>query len=225
MPDLEPVLARRVTILGSTGSIGLSTLDVIAHARQCYGADALPVEALTAQSNVGALAAQAREIKPKLAVIGDEKLYLQLKSALAGTGIEVAAGRGAVIAAAARPSEIVMVAIMGAAALEPALAAVARGATVALATRNASWLRGQCPPRCRQIDAAVIPVEFRNTMRSFRSSGRRMWMRSDRVTLTASGGPIPRLDARAHAGGDARTGRGASQLVDGSEDLPSTAPP
>ncbi|MDE2265080.1 MAG: 1-deoxy-D-xylulose-5-phosphate reductoisomerase, partial [Alphaproteobacteria bacterium] len=136
MPDLSPVLARRVTILGSTGSIGVSTLDVIDHARECYGANALPVEALTAQANVSVLAAQARKFKPKVAVIGDETLYHELKANLSGTGVEVAAGRAAVIAAAARPSDIVMVAIMGAAALEPALAAVARGATVALANKE-----------------------------------------------------------------------------------------
>jgi len=133
---LEPVLARTVTILGSTGSIGVSTLDVISHARRIYGSGTMPVQALTANSNVEMLAKQALDIRPKLAVIGNESLYGSLKAALSGSGIEVAAGRSAVIAAAARPSDTVMVAIMGAAALEPALAAVARGATVALANKE-----------------------------------------------------------------------------------------
>src|SRR6185312_4481024 len=87
LPDLSPVLARRVTILGSTGSIGVSTLSVIAHAREVYGPGALPVEALTAQSNVDVLIEQARAIRPKLAVIGDAKLHARLKDGLAGTGI------------------------------------------------------------------------------------------------------------------------------------------
>jgi len=190
MPDLSPVLARRVTILGSTGSIGVSTLDVIGHARQLYGADALPVEALTAQSNVEALAAQARTFKPKIAVIGDEALYGELKSALAGTGIEAAAGRGAVIAAAARPSEVVMVAIMGAAALEPALAAVARGATVALANKECVVAAGAVFRRVLEASkAAVIPVDSEHNaiFQVFRAAD---VDEVERVTLTASGGPF-----------------------------------
>ena len=127
LPDLSPVLARRVTVLGSTGSIGVNTLDVIGHARSVYGADAFPVEAITAQSNVSVLVEQALKFNPKIAVIGDEKLYPELKSALAGSGVETAAGRAAVIAAAARPSDTVMVAIMGAAALEPASTAALSG--------------------------------------------------------------------------------------------------
>jgi len=85
--DLSAVTARRVTVLGSTGSIGVSTLDVIAHARRIYGADAFPIEALTAQSNVEALAEQASRFKPKLAVIGDASRGEQLKALLSGTGI------------------------------------------------------------------------------------------------------------------------------------------
>jgi len=190
LPDLSPVLARRVTILGSTGSIGVSTLDVIGHARRNYGADALPVEALTAHSNVEALAAQARTFKPKIAVIGDEKHYGELKSALAGTGIEAAAGRGAVIAAAARPCEVVMVAIMGAAALEPALAAVARGATVALANKECVVAAGAVFHRVLEAsNAAVIPVDSEHNaiFQVFRAADVE---EVERVTLTASGGPF-----------------------------------
>ncbi|MDE2494022.1 MAG: 1-deoxy-D-xylulose-5-phosphate reductoisomerase [Alphaproteobacteria bacterium] len=190
MPDLSPVLARRVTILGSTGSIGVNTLDVIGHARERYGADALPVEALTAQSNVGALAAQARKIKPKIAVIGDESLYHELKASLLGTGVEVAAGRAAVIAAAAKPSDVVMVAIMGAAALEPALAAVARGATVALANKECIVAAGMVFHRALAASkAAVIPVDSEHNaiFQVFRAAD---VDEVDRVTLTASGGPF-----------------------------------
>ncbi|MDE2266535.1 MAG: 1-deoxy-D-xylulose-5-phosphate reductoisomerase, partial [Alphaproteobacteria bacterium] len=175
---------------GSTGSIGVSTLDVIDHARECYGANALPVEALTAQSNVSVLAAQARKFKPKMAVIGDEKLYHELKANLSGTGVEVAAGRAAVIAAAARPSDIVMVAIMGAAALEPALAAVARGATVALANKECIVAAGMVFHRALAASkAAVIPVDSEHNaiFQVFRAAD---VDEVDRVTLTASGGPF-----------------------------------
>ena len=190
VPDLSPVLARSVTILGSTGSIGVSTLDVIAHARNFYGADALPVEALTANENVEALAAQARKIKPKIAVIADERLHGQLKTALAGTGIETAAGRAAVIQAAARPSDVVMVAIMGAAALEPALAAVRRGATVALANKECVVAAGSVFHRAQMESGAhVIPVDSEHNaiFQVFRAADHD---EVERVTLTASGGPF-----------------------------------
>ncbi len=99
MPGLDSVLARSVTVLGSTGSIGVNTLDVIAHARKHYGAQAFPVTALTAGNNVEKLIEQARAILPKRAVIGDETLLGTLKEGLAGTGIEAARrSRRAVIA-------------------------------------------------------------------------------------------------------------------------------
>jgi len=190
MPDLGPVLSRRVTVLGSTGSIGISTLDVIAHARRHYGEDALPVEALTANGNVEGLIAQARKIKPKLAVIGDGARFAELKQALSGTGIEPAAGRAAVIAAAARPSDTVMVAIMGAAALEPALAAVDRGATVALANKECVVAAGTVFHRAvARSNAAVIPVDSEHNaiFQVFRAADHD---EVEKVTLTASGGPF-----------------------------------
>jgi 1-deoxy-D-xylulose-5-phosphate reductoisomerase len=190
MPDLSPVLARRVTVLGSTGSIGVSTLDVIAHARRHYGAEALPVEALTAQGRVSELAEQARAIRPKLAVIGEEALYGELKAALSGTGIETAAGRAAVIAAAGGPSDVVMVAIMGAAALEPALAAVQRGGTVALANKECVVAAGSVFYRALAASgAAVIPVDSEHNaiFQVFRAADAE---EVECVTLTASGGPF-----------------------------------
>ncbi len=190
LPDISPVLARRVTVLGSSGSIGVNTLDVIGHARRVYGADAFPVEAITAQSNVSVLAEQAARFRPKVAVIGDEKLYAELKSALAGSGVEAAAGRAAVIAAAARPSDTVMVAIMGAAALEPALAAVKRGAIVALANKECIVAAGVCvPPRSRQFGSDDHSGQLR-TQCDLPSVPGIGYDEVDRVTLTASGGPF-----------------------------------
>ena len=75
LPPMDEVLARKVTVLGSTGSIGVNTLDVIAHVRKLHGADALPITALTAGDNVKVLIEQARAMKPKLAVIGNEQLF------------------------------------------------------------------------------------------------------------------------------------------------------
>jgi 1-deoxy-D-xylulose-5-phosphate reductoisomerase len=187
---LEPVLARTVTILGSTGSIGVSTLDVISHVRRIYGSDTMPVQALTANSNVEMLARQALDIRPKLAVIGNESLYGSLKAALSGSGIEVAAGRSAVIAAAARPSDTVMVAIMGAAALEPALAAVARGATVALANKECIVAAGGVFRRALENSSAcVIPVDSEHNA-VFQVLNGEGPEEVEKVTLTASGGPF-----------------------------------
>ena len=79
LPPLDDVLARHVTVLGSTGSIGVNTLDVIAHVRKIHGAEALPITALTAGNNVKVLIAQALAMKPRLAVIGDESQFAELK--------------------------------------------------------------------------------------------------------------------------------------------------
>jgi 1-deoxy-D-xylulose-5-phosphate reductoisomerase len=188
--DLEPVLARSVTVLGSTGSIGVSTLDVVSHARKAYGEHAMPVEALTAQSNVDGLIKQAQAVRPKVAVIGDEALYGRLKEGLGGTGIEAASGRAAVIEAAARSSDTVMVAIMGAAALEPALAAVARNATVALANKECIVAAGAVFHRAlANSTAAVIPVdsEHNAVFQVLNGEGAK---EVEKVTLTASGGPF-----------------------------------
>jgi 1-deoxy-D-xylulose-5-phosphate reductoisomerase len=190
MPDMGPVLGRSVTILGSTGSIGVSTLSVIAHARALHGPHAFPVEALTAGGNVDALIEQALAVRPKLAVIGDERQLGRLKDGLAGTGIEVAAGRAAVIDAAARPSDMVMVAIMGAAAIEPALAAIARGVTVALANKECVVAAGAVfHDAIARSGASVIPVDSEHNA-VFQVLGGSDASEVERVTLTASGGPF-----------------------------------
>jgi 1-deoxy-D-xylulose-5-phosphate reductoisomerase len=189
-PDLSSVVSRRVTVLGSTGSIGVSTLDVIAHARQTYGADAFPIEALTAQGNVETLAEQVRRFRPKLAVIGDDKHYVKLKDLLADMPVEIAAGRDAVIAAAARPSDAVMVAIVGAAGLAPALTAVKRGATIALANKECIVAAGEIFRRAvAKYGATLIPVDSEhNAVFQLLDSDESHAV--ERVTLTASGGPF-----------------------------------
>jgi len=189
-PELSSVVSRRITVLGSTGSIGKSTLDVIAHAREVYGAHAYPIEALTAQSNVSELAEQARRFCPRVAVIGDASRYEELKSALAGTDIETAAGEGAIIEAAAHSSDVVMVAIVGAAGLAPALAAVRRGITIALANKECIVAAGDIFRRAiAESGATLIPVDSEHNA-AFQIIDNNEGHAIERVTLTASGGPF-----------------------------------
>ncbi len=188
--DLTHSLARRVTVLGSTGSIGVSTLSVIEHARRTYGADAMPLEALTAQSNVEKLAEQAREFRPRRAVIGKPELHDKLKSLLEGTGIETAAGKEAVADAADMPAETVMVAIVGAAGLPPALRAVKRGATLALANKECVVAAGDLFRRTLDASrATVIPVDSEHNA-AFQCLEFDQAHAIDKVILTASGGPF-----------------------------------
>jgi 1-deoxy-D-xylulose-5-phosphate reductoisomerase len=190
VPDLDTVLARSVTVLGSTGSIGINTLDVIAHARKMHAPDAFPIMALTAGHNVEKLIEQARAFRPRRAVIGEEKLFKALKDGLAGSGIEVAAGRTAVIEAAAMPSDFVMVAIMGAAAIEPALAAIGRGVIVALANKECVVAAGQVfHDALVESGARVIPVDSEHNA-IFQVLGSGDAGEVEMVTITASGGPF-----------------------------------
>jgi len=190
LSDLQDALWRRVTILGSTGSIGTSTLSVIGHARKEFDPAAFPIEALTAQSNVEGLAAQAKAFRPKLAVIGDERLYGRLHDLLAGEGIEIAAGPQSVIQAAARGAEVTMVAIVGAAGLEPALAAVARGGLIALANKECIVAAGHVfRDAVKRSHATVIPVDSEHNA-AFQVLDFDQFHSVERVTLTASGGPF-----------------------------------
>lgn len=190
VPSLSEVVRRTVTVLGSTGSIGVNTLDVIGHARKIYGGDAFPLAALTAHNNVELLVKQAREFRPRRAVIGDPALFGGLKSGLAGTGIEVEAGREAVIAAASLRSDFVMVAIIGAAAIEPALAAIDRGVLVALANKECVVAAGPVfREALERSGAAVIPVDSEHNA-IFQVLGSGDASDVDMVTITASGGPF-----------------------------------
>jgi 1-deoxy-D-xylulose-5-phosphate reductoisomerase len=187
---LKDVVGRSVTILGSTGSIGVNTCDVIAHARKTYGAHAFPIVALTAGENVKTLIEQARALKPKLAVIGNPALFEELKAGLAGTGVQAAAGREAVIEAAARKSDFVMVAIMGAAAIEPALAAIRRGVIVALANKECVVAAGAVfRAAMEESGASVLPVDSEHNA-IFQVLGGGDASEADLVTITASGGPF-----------------------------------
>ena len=128
-------LVRSVTVLGSTGSIGVSTLDLLAHARNGGEAE-VDVVALTAGRNVARLAEQALAWRPQTAVIEDETLLPELRDRLKGSGIEAAAGKTAVAEAADMDASWVMSSIVGAAGLAPTLTAAKRGSLVALANKE-----------------------------------------------------------------------------------------
>lgn len=176
---------RRVTILGSTGSVGQSTVDLLARDPASY-----QVEALVAGSSVELLAEQARRLRARLAVVADPGRFRSLKDALTGTSIEVAAGPEAVIEAAARPAEWVMAAVVGFAGLAPTLAAARRGAMVALANKEALVCAGRL-----LIDAletsrgALLPVDSEHNaiFQVFEPQQRHA---VDKLILTASGGPF-----------------------------------
>lgn len=180
--------SRRITILGSTGSVGCSTVDLLQRTP-----DRFVVEALTAQRNVRLLAEQARSLKAGLAVIGDEQLLPELRALLAGSGIATAAGARAITEAAARPAEMVMAAIVGAAGLEPTLAAVRRGATVALANKESLVCAGALMMREAALHGAtILPVDSEHNA-IFQVFNFEAPESVDRVILTASGGPFRTL--------------------------------
>jgi 1-deoxy-D-xylulose-5-phosphate reductoisomerase len=176
---------KRITILGSTGSIGRNTIDLIERDREAY-----EVEALTANRNVAVLAQQAKSVGARFAVVGDEALYGALKEALAGTGIEAAAGPDAVVDAASRPADWVMAAIVGAAGLAPTLAAARRGAVVALANKECLVCAGKLMlAEIERSKATLLPVDSEHSA-IFQVFDFEQRDRVARVILTASGGPF-----------------------------------
>ncbi len=185
---------RRVTILGSTGSVGCNTVDLIERDR-----DAFVVEALTARDSVALLAEQARRLRPSFAAVADEARYGELKEALAGTGIEVAAGADALVEAAERPAEWVMAAIVGAAGLESTLAAVRRGAIVALANKESLVCAGDLvTAEVHRSGATLLPVDSEHSA-IFQVFDFERREAIERIILTASGGPFWTLDRQAMA--------------------------
>ena len=181
----SPEAPRHVTIVGSTGSVGQSTADLISRAPDSYR-----VEALVAGNSVEALAEQARRLKAKMAVVANPQRYRALKDALAGTSIEAAAGPDAVIEAASRPAEWVMAAVVGYAGLAPTLVAARRGAMVALANKEALVCAGKLLiDAVAQSGGALLPVDSEHNaiFQVFDPSQRAA---VDRLILTASGGPF-----------------------------------
>src|SRR5215475_3966404 len=177
--------ARVITILGATGSIGTSTLDLIKREPGRYR-----VESISARRNAAALGKIAREIGARHAVVADHAAYRELKDALSGSHIEAAAGEEALVEAAQRPADWVMAAISGSVGLKPTLAAVERGATVALANKECLVCAGGLfMRRAATTGATVLPVDSEhNAVFQALGSGNRADVK--RAILTASGGPF-----------------------------------
>jgi 1-deoxy-D-xylulose-5-phosphate reductoisomerase len=176
---------RSVSILGATGSIGASTVDLIKRSPERFR-----VEAVTANSNAARLATIARETGARVAVLADSDGFAELKAALAGSGIEAAAGEAGLIEAAQRPADWVMAAIAGSVGLKPTMAAIERGATVALANKECLVCAGALfMRRAKASGAVVLPVDSEhNAVFQALGAGRREDV--SRVILTASGGPF-----------------------------------
>lgn len=174
---------RRVSVLGATGSIGCSTLDLIARAPESY-----EVVALTGGRNVGLLAEQARTHRPQIVVTAHGECLSDLRDALAGTGIECAAGATAVEDAARRPAGWVMSAIVGMAGLQPGLAALEQGETLALANKESLVAAGPLLMQtARDFGARVLPVDSEHSAIFQALTGEDI-DRVERIVLTASGG-------------------------------------
>jgi 1-deoxy-D-xylulose-5-phosphate reductoisomerase len=176
---------KRVTILGSTGSVGCNTIDLIER-----DPEAFVVEALTANGSVKKLAEQALKLRPQLAVVADPAKYQELKAALSGTNIAVAAGPEALVEAARRPADWVMSAIVGAAGLKATLAAVERGACVALANKESLVCAGELMTRAvKSCGATLLPVDSEhNAIFQCFEADRRQAV--EKLLLTGSGGPF-----------------------------------
>ena len=201
-PERHPIRANggveskerpcRLSVLGATGSIGSSTLDLVAH----HAGD-FEIVALTAQSKPLELAACARRHGARVAVIGDPALYGTLKDALAGSGIKAAAGEAALAEAAAEPADCVMAAIVGAAGLRPTFAAVAQGRRIALANKECLVSAGDVFLReIKRHGAELVPVDSEHSavFQILAGSGCKD---VEKITLTASGGPFRTWDQAA----------------------------
>ena len=185
-PEQRPqAAARSVTLLGATGSVGSSTIDLIKRNPGRY-----QVEAVSAHRNAAALAKLARELNARFAVVSDPGAFNELKDALAGSKIEAGAGEAALIEAAQRPAEWVLAAIVGSAGLKSALAAAKRGATVALANKECLVCAGNLFMRtAAEAGARVLPVDSEhNAIYQALKAGRHEDV--SRIVLTASGGPF-----------------------------------
>lgn len=186
---------RRVTILGSTGSIGCNTVDLLQRDPARYR-----VVALTAFANARLLAEQARGLRAELAVIGDESKYGELRDLLAGSGIEAAAGEAAIVEAAGRPADWVMAAIVGAAGLEPTLAAVRQGAVVGLANKECLVCAGDLLMKeVAAHGARILPVDSEHNA-IYQCFDFEKPEGIERIILTASGGPFRTFDLQQMAG-------------------------
>ena len=183
-------MTRSITLLGATGSIGASTLDLIRHNRADW-----QVEALTANCSAVELAKLAREFDARIAVVGDESCLSELRAALEGSGIEAAGGPQALCDAAARPVDMTVAAIVGCAGLAPIMSAVANSNTIALANKEALVTAGDILKRAvEDAGATLLPTDSEHNA-IFQCLAGNEVKEVRRIILTASGGPFRTLSA------------------------------
>lgn len=179
-------LPEKISILGATGSIGKNTLDVISHLGDTHDFD---IVALTGMSNISLLSEQAKAFNAKFVVTADETKYLELKDALSGTGIEIAAGNDALIEAGKRDADWVMAGIVGMAGLAPTIAAAERGADIALANKECLVSAGTLfKSIVAKGGGRLLPVDSEHSA-IFQVLNRDQHSSIDKIILTASGGP------------------------------------
>ncbi|WP_145134008.1 1-deoxy-D-xylulose-5-phosphate reductoisomerase [Roseomonas gilardii] len=179
-------MTRRITVLGSTGSVGKSTVALL----EAAAPGEFAVEALVAGRDARTLAEQARRLRPAIAVLADETCLPVLREALAGSGIACAAGEAAVLEAASRPADWTMAAVVGAAGLRPTLAALRRGGTLALANKESLVCAGAIVMRvAREAGALLLPVDSEHNA-IFQALDARQPSVPEKIILTASGGPF-----------------------------------
>jgi len=182
---LNGAAPRRITVLGSTGSVGKSTVSLLEAAPEGQ----FDIVALVAGRDWQGLAAQARRLKARHAVLADPAQYAALKEALAGTDIQVAAGPEAVIAAASLPADWTMAAIVGAAGLPATMAALARGGVMAIANKESLVCAGEpVLAAARAGGATILPVDSEHNA-IFQALDMRDPSAVAKIILTASGGP------------------------------------
>jgi 1-deoxy-D-xylulose-5-phosphate reductoisomerase len=177
--------SRRISILGATGSVGTSTTDLVRRNR-----DAFDVTVLTANRNVADLAVLARDLRPEIAVVADESAYGELKAALSGTGITVAAGLQALVEAAREPADMTIAGIVGAAGLDSALAAIQQGTVVALANKECLVCAGDLVmAECAAAGTTLLPLDSEHNaiFQVFETENAKD---VEKLILTASGGPF-----------------------------------
>ena len=178
-------MRRKLSILGATGSIGSSTIDLVERSPERF-----EVVALTAASNAEALADAARRTGAKLAVIADERRLADLEARLAGSGCRAAAGEAAMVEAAAGEAELVVAAVVGCAGLRPVMAAVEAGRTVALANKEALVSAGALmTDAARRSGAVILPIDSEHNA-IFQCLVGSKSDHVSRLVLTASGGPF-----------------------------------
>ena len=176
---------RRVSVLGSTGSVGCTTVALLSERPDDFN-----VEALAAGSNIDLLVEQARILRPRFVAAADTRSYARLTAALEGSGIEIGVGPEAVVEAAQRPADWVMAGIVGAAGLAPTLAAIERGATVALANKECLVCAGELLlDAVQRSGATLLPVDSEHSA-IFQVFDFARPESVARIILTASGGPF-----------------------------------